>query len=241
MPTVVWQTWMSIGRERTAMGELRTAERIDPKSPEVKGRHGLIAVLEERYEDGIQLLTEALEEGCRYREVYTVLVKTWKELGNSEAVQETRRRFGKKFGDLNPELDVQVLPWVDALSTKDYSLFSHLVQEGSDRDPAIRACQIFDDAVQGEPTSSGKVSLNQTQAVQAWDQLLQSLSPKEQVPTLQAIALYASRADFHAFAGQLWALQGEFQRAIAAWKKAQQLEPNHPISTALLQSLQVQF
>lgn len=182
-------TWMSIGRERTAMGELRTAERIDPKSPEVKGRHGLIAVLEERYEDGIQLLTEALEEGCRYREVYTVLVKTWKELGNSEAVQETRRRFGKKFGDLNPELDVQVLPWVDALSTKDYSLFSHLVQEGSDRDPAIRACQIFDDAVQGEPTSSGKVSLNQTQAVQAWDQLLQSLSPKEQVPTLQAIAL----------------------------------------------------
>jgi tetratricopeptide (TPR) repeat protein len=57
----------------------------------------------------------------------------------------------------------------------------------------------------------------------------------------QAIALYASRADFHAFAGQLWALQGEFQRAIAAWKKAQQLEPNHPISTALLQSLQVQF
>lgn len=57
----------------------------------------------------------------------------------------------------------------------------------------------------------------------------------------QAIALYSSRADFHAFAGQLWALQGEFQRAIAAWKKAQQLEPNHPISTALLQSLQVQF
>lgn len=182
-------TWMVMGRERTAMGELKTAERIDPKSPEIKGRHGLIAVLEERYEEATQLLTEALEEGCRYPEVYTVLIKTWRNLGNSEAVQEVRRRFGKKFGDLTPELDVEVLPWVDALSTKDYSLFSHLVQGGSDRDPAMRACQIFDDAVQGEPTGSGKVSLDQTQAVQEWDQLLKQLSTKEQVPTLQAIAL----------------------------------------------------
>jgi len=44
------------------------------------------------------------------------------------------------------------------------------------------------DAAQGEPTS-GKILLEQKQAVQQWDKLLQGLSPKEQVLTLQAINL----------------------------------------------------
>jgi tetratricopeptide (TPR) repeat protein len=46
----------------------------------------------------------------------------------------------------------------------------------------------------------------------------------------RAIALHSNNADFHALAGQIWALQGEFQRAIVAWKQAQQLEPLHPIA-----------
>lgn len=52
----------------------------------------------------------------------------------------------------------------------------------------------------------------------------------------QAIALW-SHADFHAFAGQLWALQGEFLQAIAAWKTAQQLDPQQAIAQAGLQCL----
>jgi tetratricopeptide (TPR) repeat protein len=44
----------------------------------------------------------------------------------------------------------------------------------------------------------------------------------------QALTLNNSNADFHALAGQLWALQGEFQWAIGAWEKAQQLNPQHP-------------
>jgi tetratricopeptide (TPR) repeat protein len=51
----------------------------------------------------------------------------------------------------------------------------------------------------------------------------------------QALALYANHADFHALAGQLWALQGEFEAAIAAWQKAQQLSPQHPTASACLQ------
>jgi tetratricopeptide (TPR) repeat protein len=43
----------------------------------------------------------------------------------------------------------------------------------------------------------------------------------------RALALYANHADFHALAGQLWALQGEFGAAIAAWRKAQHLNPQH--------------
>lgn len=182
-------TWMVMERERAAMGELLIAERMDPRSPEVIGRHGLLAALDEKYDEATRLLTQALEEGCRTKEVYIVLIDTWKKLGNSEAAAETRRRFGKTFGDLNPEADVELLPWVDALSTHNYPLFSRLVQGGSERDPAIRACQIFVDAAQGEPTSGGKILLEQKQAVQQWDKLLKGLSPKEQVLTLQAINL----------------------------------------------------
>ncbi|MBE9181533.1 hypothetical protein IQ268_23505 [Oculatella sp. LEGE 06141] len=182
-------TWMSLGRERAAMGELQAAERIDPRSPEVIGRHGLVAVMDGRSDEALSLLTQALEAGCRSQEVYMVLVDTLKKLGKSEAALETRRRFGKKFGDLNPVADVEVLPWVDALSTRDYSLFSHLVESSVELDPALQACQIFVEEAQGEPNSGGKVSLNQTAAVQEWEELLQDLSPQEQVPTLQAISL----------------------------------------------------
>jgi tetratricopeptide (TPR) repeat protein len=182
-------TWMAMGKPRAAMGEMQAAERIYPESPEVIGRHGLIAALEDRYDEATRLMTQALEQGCRSAEVYTVLIETLKKLGNSEATLEARRRFGKKFGDLSPEAEVEVLPWVDALSTGSYPLFSRLVEAGSARDPALHACQIFARAVQGEPNSGGNVSLKQSQAIAAWDKLLQGLTPQEQVPTLQAIGL----------------------------------------------------
>ncbi len=182
-------TWMSLGKARAAMGEMLIAERLDERSPEVIGRQGLIAFFEENYEEAARLLTQALEGGCRSGETYMALLETWKKLGNSEAAAEIRRRFGKKFGDMNAETEVALLPWVDALSTQDYSLFCHLIQEGSDRDPAIRACQVFIAATQGEPSASGKILLKQRLAVLQWEALLKGLTPQEQVPTLQAIAL----------------------------------------------------
>jgi tetratricopeptide (TPR) repeat protein len=57
----------------------------------------------------------------------------------------------------------------------------------------------------------------------------------------QAIALHPRRPEFHALAGQLWALQGAFDRAIACWQIVQTLDPQHPsvvIGLALLQQLQ---
>jgi len=51
----------------------------------------------------------------------------------------------------------------------------------------------------------------------------------------RALVLYSGNADFHALAGQLWALQGDFRRAIAAWKTAQHLNPQHPTAGACLQ------
>lgn len=51
----------------------------------------------------------------------------------------------------------------------------------------------------------------------------------------QAIALNHSNADFYALSGQLWALQGNFQAAIDAWKQAKKLDPKHPVAATCLQ------
>jgi protein involved in temperature-dependent protein secretion len=56
----------------------------------------------------------------------------------------------------------------------------------------------------------------------------------------QALALHADNANFHALAAQLWALKGEFKRAIASLKMAQQLNPKHPTVSTLMECLQHQ-
>jgi Flp pilus assembly protein TadD len=43
----------------------------------------------------------------------------------------------------------------------------------------------------------------------------------------RAIALHAQNPAFHAFAGQLFALIGEFHRAVRSWQVAKQLDPKN--------------
>ena len=43
----------------------------------------------------------------------------------------------------------------------------------------------------------------------------------------RAIALHSQDPAFHAFAGQLFALQGIFDRAVRSWQFAQQLDPQY--------------
>jgi tetratricopeptide (TPR) repeat protein len=181
--------WMALGRESAALGELRKVEHIDPNSSELKGRQGLLAIIDGEEKQGIQLLTQALDEGCLSGEVYSVLVKTLNESGNPDAASDIRRRFGQKFGDLNLEREVTVPTWVDALSSGGYSLFSNIVLSSDEHEPAVRACQIFVDAVRSAPNSGGNVSIDQDSAVNNWEQLLETLSPDKQASTLQAIAL----------------------------------------------------
>ncbi|NJL19634.1 MAG: tetratricopeptide repeat protein [Leptolyngbyaceae cyanobacterium SM1_3_5] len=52
-----------------------------------------------------------------------------------------------------------------------------------------------------------------------------------------AIALNSRSADFHAFAGQLWALQGKFDRALAAWRSAIAIDADHPIAQTAQQMM----
>jgi tetratricopeptide (TPR) repeat protein len=58
--------------------------------------------------------------------------------------------------------------------------------------------------------------------------------------TQQALAINRTNADFHALAGQLWALQGEFHQAILSWQKARQIDPKHPSAKAYLDALERQ-
>lgn len=190
--------WLGLGKGRAALGELEKAERIDPQSPEVIGRRGMMAIAEGDDAQGIALLTQALEQGCRFPDVYEVLIDTLKEQGDPAATLEARRRFGQKFGDLNPETDVEVAPWIMALSTGEYDLFETLVTNKGFQDPALDACQIFVESVQGNPTASGRLELDQQAAIAAWDALLRPLSNEQKVSPLLAISLsvllFAKRA-----------------------------------------------
>ncbi len=181
--------YMAIDRARTAIGAFQQAERICPTSPEVLGRKGLLVALDENYTEAIALITQAIEGGCRHREVYRTLLNCWQELGDKQAYNEARRRFGKHFDDFTVETEVEILPWIDAISTQSYSLFRRIVESEDKKDPATRACQIFVNAVQSSPSSSDRVSLHQKAAVEAWDSLLEKLPGNEQISVLQAIAL----------------------------------------------------
>lgn len=59
-----------------------------------------------------------------------------------------------------------------------------------------------------------------------------------QAAVQRAIALHHADADFHALAGQIYALQGQFGAAIAAWKQSQSLDPAHPIASPCLTLVQ---
>jgi Flp pilus assembly protein TadD len=53
----------------------------------------------------------------------------------------------------------------------------------------------------------------------------------------QAIELHSQHPQFHALAGQLWALQGEFGQATLAWQLAQTLDPKNTTVSAYLEIL----
>jgi Flp pilus assembly protein TadD len=53
----------------------------------------------------------------------------------------------------------------------------------------------------------------------------------------QAIALHSQHPQFHALAGQLWALEGEFAQAERSWQLAQKFDPQNATVSACLELL----
>ena len=55
----------------------------------------------------------------------------------------------------------------------------------------------------------------------------------------KAIGLHSQNADFHAFAGQLIALTGDFNKAIRSWQVAQKLDPKNTLASNCLEILNI--
>jgi tetratricopeptide (TPR) repeat protein len=177
-----------IDRQREAFKAVQQAENLLPTFSEVIARRGMMN-LAENPSKAIELLTQALNEGCQTPNVYEALVAKLIEQGDKEEALAIRKRHGKKFGDMSVESEVEIETWIEAIATRDYDLFSAILPDKSSNNPALRACQIFKEAAHGKLTGTGKTSIHQEQAIEGWNQLLETLSSPEQVKALQAIAL----------------------------------------------------
>ncbi len=69
--------------------------------------------------------------------------------------------------------------------------------------------------------------------------LQQGHYPEAEANNNQALALDDSHADFHALAGKLSALQGNFRLAIASWQQALKFDPQNAIACTCLQMIEV--
>ncbi len=179
-------TWMALGQRRTAYGSLQRAEQLQADAPEVLGRRGLRAYQQDDLEEAQQLMTEALEKGCRSSEVYAVLKMCLEELGDSQGKQEIRRRFGKNFGDLaESHEEVDLPPWIEALAMPTFADFCEYIEEERSTGPGLQACRLFIQAAADTETDRTELDLDQARV--HWQQLLDDLSPEPRCTALQAI------------------------------------------------------
>ncbi|WP_017301930.1 tetratricopeptide repeat protein [Nodosilinea nodulosa] len=178
---------MSLGRYRDAERSVRKAEQLAPDHPEVIGRKGMQLFADDQKQAAIPLLTQALEAGCRFEEVYLALAECLQ--ADKEALKSVRRKFGKHFGDTGVDTEVEIPAWVEALSFQYYEVMENFVNNHETPTPPLKALQIFLDSAQDGPSGSQKISLDLEAAVPQWDDLLRSHSPSEQVEILKAIYL----------------------------------------------------
>lgn len=178
-------TWMALKQRRTAYGSLQRAERLQADAPEVLGRRGLRAYQQEELQEAQQLMTQALEKGCRSFDVYAGLKNCLEELGHSQEKQEIRRRFGKHFGDLGESHEVDLPFWIEALAMPTFPDFYDRVEQKQSTDPGLQACRLFIQSAADTETDRTELDLDQARV--QWQSLLDSLSPEPRCIALQAI------------------------------------------------------
>jgi tetratricopeptide (TPR) repeat protein len=181
--------FMAMGLGPRAIKTVQEAERLFPSSPEVKGRQGLQANIQEGAQKAIPILTQALEEGCQHLEVYQVLLDCLNKTGDRATIKTIQQRFGQKFGDMGTGLEFELPAWVEVLSTQNYEVFEQLSLEKTDKDPALTACRLFVEAAEDDLNKDGRITFDLTQAAKAWDRLLETETPQNQISVLQAIVL----------------------------------------------------
>ena len=178
---------MSLRRYRDAERSVQRAAQLAPEQPEVIGRQGMQLFIDDKSSEAIPLLTQALEAGCQFEEVYMALTECLEK--DKEALKAARRKFGKRFGDLNVDTEVEMPDWVEALSFQYYEVMEQFVFNSETLSPPLSALSVFLEAAEGEPSSGQKIGLDLEAAVADWDQLLASHDPSQQVDILTAIYL----------------------------------------------------
>ncbi|WP_218081827.1 hypothetical protein [Anthocerotibacter panamensis] len=73
---------------------------------------------------------------------------------------------------------------------------------------------------------------------QALNLLDQERYSAAQTANAQALALHQRSADFHDLAGRLAALTEDWPQAVASWRRALLLDPQHPRAARCLEALQ---
>jgi hypothetical protein len=112
------------------------------------GRRGLIMAdggSPDQALKAIDLLTQAVNQGCQSEDVYASLLEILIEADRKDEALALRKRHGQRFGDLSIADEVPIAPWVTALSTGNYDFFKGLIAQAQDKSPdsPLRACQIF--------------------------------------------------------------------------------------------------
>lgn len=185
----IFDAWMVRDQRRQAFKALQEAEQLCETLPDVIGRQGLKAKMQGDNPVAIAKLKEFLENGCDQIHFYEEFIELLTKLGDTKAVKDARRRYGKVFGDFGVDNEVEIPKWIRALSTQTFWVFEELVQEGSQKDSPLKACCIFVDAAEEPNKPMDRVNFDHAQAQSEWDGLLGTLNPSEQVPVLQAILI----------------------------------------------------
>jgi Tfp pilus assembly protein PilF len=73
---------------------------------------------------------------------------------------------------------------------------------------------------------------------QAIEQFTAGDLPAAMMANDKAISLHAQNSDFHAFGGQLFAITGEFEKAVRSWQVAQKLDPKNTLVSNYLETFE---
>ena len=229
-----WQAdcQMSLGRDRDAERTVQKAEKLAPNHPAVLGRKGL-ALLLKGDEAAVGLLTQALEAGTQFEEVYGALLEALED--DPDALKAVRRKFGSRFGDGGVDTEVEMPPWVEALTFQDYATMEQFVRGSKQSVPTLQALQIFLDSAADRPSSGQKITLNLEKAMPQWEKLLAAHSPEQQVEIIKAVYFVIQQ---HAKRNKkgIKALQGSYYNKIIAL--AAQQVPGSNIAQLMLLVMQ---
>lgn len=197
-----WQAeaQMRLDMRQQARRSVEQARQLAPDHPEVCGCRGLLAELSGATDVAIPLLWRAIEGGCRTALVFHALDEILQLQGHLEERQRLLREHGPRFGvsaSADTEPDEGPPLWLVALSEADaLAMANTLSALPAGAGGGLAALRIFSDHVSAAagrgsggdaPVNLRRLDLQLAPASAAWDDLLASLPPQQQVEALTAL------------------------------------------------------